>query len=57
MPSPQVIGTESPENPYGYSKYAMDQIACRFMKENPEMSVVGLKYFNVSGPREYSATT
>jgi len=53
LPSPQVVGTESPENPYGYSKYAMDQIACRFMKENPEMSVVGLRYFNVYGPREY----
>ena len=49
LPSPQVVGTESPENPYGYSKYAMDQIACRFMKENPEMSVVGLRYFNVYG--------
>jgi ADP-L-glycero-D-manno-heptose 6-epimerase len=51
--SPQVVGTESPENPYGYSKYAMDQIACRYMKHNPEMSIVGLRYFNVYGPKEY----
>jgi len=53
LPSPQVVGTESPENPYGYSKYAIDQIACRYMKQNPEMSIVGLRYFNVYGPREY----
>ena len=53
LPSPQTVGTESPENPYGYSKYAMDQIANRFMQQNPEMSIVGLRYFNVYGPREY----
>ena len=53
LPSPQVVGKESPENPYGYSKYAMDQIAYRFMKENPEMTVVGLRYFNVYGQKEY----
>ena len=53
LPSPQVVGTESPENPYDYSKYAMDQIACRYMKQNPEMSIVGLRYFNVYGPKEY----
>ena len=53
LPSPQVVGNESPENPYGYSKYAMDQIAYRFMKENPEMTVVGLRYFNVYGQKEY----
>ena len=53
LASPQAVGTESPENPYGYSKYAMDQIANRFMQQNPEMSIVGLRYFNVYGPREY----
>ena len=25
--SPQIVGNENPENTYGYSKYAMDQIA------------------------------
>ena len=27
LPSPQTEGKENPENPYGYSKYIMDQIA------------------------------
>ncbi len=53
MPSPQTVGKENPENPYGFSKYAMDQIAYRTMKENPSMNIVGLKYFNVYGPREF----
>ena len=53
QPSPQTVGIEGPENPYGFSKYAMDQIAYRYMKENLEMSIVGLKYFNVYGAREF----
>ncbi len=53
MPSPQTIGKESPENPYGFSKYAMDMIAYRYMRENPSMKIVGLKYFNVYGAREF----
>jgi len=53
LPSPQTVGTESPENPYGFSKYAMDQIAYRYMDENPHMTIVGLKYFNVYGAREF----
>lgn len=53
MPSPQTVGKESPENPYGFSKYAMDQIAYRYMRENPNMCIVGLKYFNVYGQREF----
>ena len=53
QPSPQTVGNESPENPYGYSKYLMDQIAYRYSDENPEMTIVGLKFFNVYGPREY----
>ncbi len=53
MPSPQTVGKESPENPYGFSKYAMDQIAYRYIKENPSMTIVGLKYFNVYGAREF----
>jgi ADP-L-glycero-D-manno-heptose 6-epimerase len=52
-PSPQKLGDENPENPYGYSKYAMDQVTNRFSKNNPEMKVVGLKFFNVYGEREY----
>ena len=53
LASPQAVGTESPENPYGYSKYAMDQIAYQYSKENPDMTIVGLRFFNVYGPREY----
>ncbi len=53
LPSPQTVGTESPENPYGFSKYAMDQIAHRYSRENPNMTIVGLRFFNVYGPREY----
>jgi len=53
QPSPQTVGKEDPENPYGFSKYAMDQIAYKMMQENPSMSIVGLKYFNVYGAREF----
>jgi len=53
LSSPQTVGKEHPENPYGYSKYTMDQIAYRYAIENPDMTIVGLRYFNVYGPREY----
>jgi len=53
QPSPQRIGFESPENPYGYSKYAMDQIAADYSSQNPESKIVGLKFFNVYEPGEY----
>ena len=53
LSSPQTVGQESPENPYGFSKHMMDQIAYRFGNENPNMTIVGLKFFNVYGPREY----
>jgi len=52
-PAPQSVGKENPENPYGYSKYIMDQITYQYSKENPDMIIVGLRYFNVYGPREY----
>ena len=53
LPSPQTVGIENPENPYGFSKYAMDQIAAKFSKDNPGIKIVGLKFFNVYGPGEY----
>ena len=53
LPSPQFVGKEKPENPYGFSKYLMDQIAYNFSKENPNISIVGLKFFNVYGPNEF----
>lgn len=54
QPSPQRIGFENPENPYGYSKYAMDQIAKNCSTRYPEIKIVGLRYFNVYGPREFN---
>ena len=53
LPSPQTIGRENPENPYGYSKYVMDQIALKYSEENPELIIAGLRFFNVYGPREF----
>jgi ADP-L-glycero-D-manno-heptose 6-epimerase len=52
-PSPQTVGFENPLNPYGYSKYSMDQIAMKFMVNNPKIRLIGLRYFNVYGPREF----
>ena len=53
LPSPQTVGQENPENPYGFSKYIMDQIANKYSRENPDLTIVGLRFFNVYGPREY----
>ena len=53
LTSPQTLGKESPENPYGFSKYMMDQIASQYLTENPDMVITGLRFFNVFGPREY----
>ena len=53
LPSPQTVGKESPENPYGFSKLLMDQIAYRYVDENPDITIVGLRFFNVYGPREF----
>ncbi len=41
-----------PENVYGFSKLMMDRIAQDYMERFPELRVVGLRYFNVYGPRE-----
>ena len=42
---------ESPLNVYGYSKLLFDQIVRRRL-EGAQSQVVGLRYFNVYGPRE-----
>lgn len=42
----------SPTNIYGESKVKMEDVAREFIKENPDFSVVGLRYFNVYGPGE-----
>ncbi len=41
-----------PENIYGFSKLMMDRIAQDYMERFPELRIVGLRYFNVYGPRE-----
>ncbi len=52
-PSPQTVGKEAPENVYGFSKLMMDNIAYEYMKAYPDATIVGLRYFNVYGAREY----
>jgi ADP-L-glycero-D-manno-heptose 6-epimerase len=42
----------APANIYAFSKAIMDNIAIREAKKNPEWIIVGLRYFNVYGPRE-----
>jgi ADP-L-glycero-D-manno-heptose 6-epimerase len=42
----------APSNIYAFSKAIMDNIALREMKEDPDWTIIGLRYFNVYGPRE-----
>ena len=42
-----------PENVYGFSKAIMDNVARQFAEENNDMTIIGLRYFNVYGPGEY----
>ncbi|MFA6315962.1 MAG: ADP-glyceromanno-heptose 6-epimerase [Elusimicrobiota bacterium] len=41
-----------PLNIYAYSKVVMEAVAAGAQKRHPEMRIVGLRYFNVYGPRE-----
>jgi ADP-L-glycero-D-manno-heptose 6-epimerase len=41
-----------PLNVYAFSKRVMEAVARDFVKAQPKMRVVGLRYFNVFGPRE-----
>jgi len=50
------VGYESPNNVYGFSKVMMDNIAYEYMKKE-KISIVGLRYFNVYGKREYFKNT
>mgnify|MGYP000506341269 FL=1 len=45
------VGEERPLNVYGYSKALMDQYVAKKLPE-AESQIVGLRYFNVYGPRE-----
>jgi len=52
--APNTVGiNETPTNCYGESKLKMDKIALEFMKKNPNMIIIGLRYFNVYGHGEY----
>ncbi len=42
-----------PENVYGFSKAIMDNVARQFSEDNNDMTIIGLRYFNVYGPGEY----
>jgi ADP-L-glycero-D-manno-heptose 6-epimerase len=42
----------APANVYAFSKVIMDNIARRAAAENSDWIIVGLRYFNVYGPRE-----
>lgn len=54
--SPQRVGRESPQNVYGFSKLSMDNISKEYMKD-ADISIVGLRYFNVYGAGEYFKNT
>lgn len=55
-PSPQRVGHEAPQNVYGFSKLCMDNLSCDYMQRE-EIKIVGLRYFNVYGAREYFKNT
>ena len=50
--SPQRVGREAPNNVYGFSKLSMDHLSRDYMKKS-NISIVGLRYFNVYGTGEY----
>lgn len=45
-------GPVHPLNPYAESKLALDEQAMAFARQHPGVTVVGLRYCNVYGPRE-----
>ena len=54
--SPQRVGREAPNNVYGFSKLSMDHLSREYMKKT-DIKIVGLRYFNVYGAREYFKNT
>ena len=44
------VGYEKPNNVYGFSKLMMDNLAKKYYDK---LHIIGLRYFNVYGPREY----
>jgi len=54
--SPQRVGREAPQNVYGFSKLSMDYLSREYIKSS-DISIVGLRYFNVYGAGEYFKNT
>lgn len=53
-PAPNIVGQgENPENIYGFSKLLMDISVRKILADAPQTPIVGLRYFNVYGSREY----
>jgi len=47
------VGYEQPNNAYGFSKVMMDNISYKYIEKGVDISIVGLKYFNVYGKNEF----
>lgn len=47
------VGYENPNNVYGFSKLMMDNVTKKYIQKNFDISIVGLRYFNVYGKREF----
>ena len=47
------VGFEAPNNAYGFSKMMMDNVSYRYINKQLPISIVGLRYFNVYGGREF----
>ncbi|WP_395001771.1 ADP-glyceromanno-heptose 6-epimerase [uncultured Helicobacter sp.] len=53
-PAPNSLGVgEVPENIYGYSKLQMDVFARKILERDSQTPLIGLRYFNVYGEREF----
>ncbi len=52
--APNKIGSgENPENIYGFSKLMMDISTRKILCKNPQLPIIGLRFFNVYGEREF----
>lgn len=52
--APNEIGSgEVPENVYGFSKLCMDNAVRAILEQDSERKIIGLRYFNVYGEREF----
>lgn len=53
-PAPNIVGQgENPENVYGYSKLCMDESVRKILQNESHRHIIGLRYFNVYGEREF----